>query len=426
MKKIVEKRRTAVRQRVQNHRKKSKTNALQEQSGTNAATDVTRSYQSTQALGKAVKKTMKALPVMDTRKIAVLAKIVTSMNDDDRNKFQNIVSPSGIKKKKDADSELVDKIGKFYKRDDISRISPKIKDVKRYFDLKTGEKILLPTRHMLLTVKEAFVIFDKERKTAAKAIFVQSCEHNCWFSKCNECNGIPIELLKKYIGGMALNTPVKWMVWRKNDTSKRIEKHEKSDSLESLLLHITKISPQFLRHSYVKREQSDIFNNYDCPRSTDKQLSEEGTLQVDFAENFVCEGQDEVQSAHWNQKQLTVFTTAFHLNEKFQSKVFVSNNLAHTKETIVPYMYILLSGVPESVKILKIWSDGPSSQFKNKFIAAVIPVLEDKFGIKIYWNYFATSHGKGCIDGIGATAKMIVKKQILSRKCIVNCASDVQ
>lgn len=54
----------------------------------------------------------------------------------------------------------------------------------------------------------------------------------------------------------------------------------------------------------------------------------------------------------------------------------------------------------------------------------MIPVFESKFGIKIIWNYFATSHGKGCVDGIGATTKMIVRKYIKARKCLVNSASD--
>lgn len=149
------------------------------------------------------------------------------------------------------------------------------------------------------------------------------------------------------------------------------------------------------------------------------------TLQVDFSENFVCEAQDEVQSAHWNQRQLSLFTTALHFNELFQSKVFVSDSLVHTKETIIPYIYKLLTELPKSLKTLKIWSDGPSSQFKNKFIAAMIPELEAEFGLKIYWNYFAKSHGKGCIDGIGATTKMIVRKHIRARDSIVNCATGL-
>lgn len=184
------------------------------------------------------------------------------------------------------------------------------------------------------------------------------------------------------------------------------------------------MSPQFLRHSYVKREQSNTFNNVDRPRASNNEFVDEGLLQIDFAENFVCELQDEVQSAHWNQRQLTLFTTAFYFNELFQSKVLVSDNLVHTKDTIVPYLCKVMAKMPQSLKLLKIWSDGPSSQFKNKYIAAIIPHLEKRFNLKIIWNFFATSHGKGCIDGIGATVKCTVRKHIKARDCIVNSASD--
>lgn len=51
-------------------------------------------------------------------------------------------------------------------------------------------------------------------------------------------------------------------------------------------------------------------------------------------------------------------------------------------------------------------------------------MFEKLFNIKIYWNYFATSHGKGCIDGITATTKMIVRKHIRSRDCVVNNSTD--
>lgn len=84
----------------------------------------------------------------------------------------------------------------------------------------------------------------------------------------------------------------------------------------------------------------------------------------------------------------------------------------------------MLTKLPPSLKVLKIWSDGPSSQFKNKYMAAIIPHLEKRYDLKIVWNFFATAHGKGCIDGIGAKAKCIVRKHILARDCVVNNASD--
>lgn len=57
-------------------------------------------------------------------------------------------------------------------------------------------------------------------------------------------------------------------------------------------------------------------------------------------------------------------------------------------------------------------------------MAAAIPFFEKKFKFKIIWNYFATAHGKGCIDGFGAVAKHRVRRMVLSRKAIVNCAKD--
>lgn len=44
--------------------------------------------------------------------------------------------------------------------------------------------------------------------------------------------------------------------------------------------------------------------------------------------------------------------------------------------------------------------------------------------MKIIWNFFATAHGKSCIDGIGAAVKSKVKGLILSREAIVNNTKD--
>lgn len=106
-------------------------------------------------------------------------------------------------------------------------------------------------------------------------------------------------------------------------------------------------------------------------------------------------------------------------------QVVSSNDTAHTKYEIAIYMFKVLSKLPRNTKILKIWSDGPSNQFKNKFIGALIVLFEKHFKIKIFWNFFATSHGKGCVDGIGAVVKNRVRRLVNSRQAIVNCSSDL-
>lgn len=261
---------------------------------------------------------------------------------------------------------------------------------------------------------------------------------NCWYGQCDNCTGITVPKMLALIGDTPLNLNVSWTEWRKtgeknekakkenskDETAKRFQKKEETGSLSKLLAHIHALSSQFLVHSFNKREQAEVFNSIDRLRAINEDYAVEGLLQIDFAENFVCASQDEIQSAHWNQKQISLFTTGFYYNNNFKAKIFVSDNTDHTKFTIVPYLWKLVSNLPSSCKILKIWSDGPTSQFKNKFMAAVISFFEEKFNIKIIWNYFAASHGKGCVDGLGATVKTIVRKHIRARDIIVNNAFD--
>ena len=71
--------------------------------------------------------------------------------------------------------------------------------------------------------------------------------------------------------------------------------------------------------------------------------------------------------------------------------------------------------VPAS-KTVCIWSDRPASQFKNRLIAAAIPVFKAKHQLTFKWNFFATSHGKGPVNGIGGSVKRDVWMQVKNEK----------
>lgn len=88
-----------------------------------------------------------------------------------------------------------------------------------------------------------------------------------------------------------------------------------------------------------------------------------------------------------------------------QKRLHVTTQNTQRRPSWITYIYKIFLTLPSTVKIVKIWSDGPTSQFKNKFIGAVILLLEKKFQVKIIWNFFATAHGKACVDGIGTTIK---------------------
>ena len=76
------------------------------------------------------------------------------------------------------------------------------------------------------------------------------------------------------------------------------------------------------------------------------------------------------------------------------------------------------------LETLHIFSDGCAAQFKNRYNMFSISYGQKDYGIKITWSFFATSHGKGAVDGVGAIAKKMVSLAVIQRSAIVNSASD--
>ena len=66
-------------------------------------------------------------------------------------------------------------------------------------------------------------------------------------------------------------------------------------------------------------------------------------MQVDFAETLSCKYQGEVQSAHWSQNQVTLFTVAIWTKSGdndscCESHVIVSDDLKHDKTSVAEFM----------------------------------------------------------------------------------------
>jgi hypothetical protein len=184
-------------------------------------------------------------------------------------------------------------------------------------------------------------------------------------------------------------------------------------------------SPKFLRHHYVKRRQSAFYHGVKALATSVKVL-----LQVDFAENYTCEQQDEVQAAHWNQSQVSLFTACFWTSPSSpKGYVVVSNNLHHDKSTVstslIQLLHAFFAEYP-GCNVLHAFSDGPSSQFKNRFMFSILQKLRVHFALhELSWSFFAASHGKGPVDGLGAQVKRQVTHAVINRRVTsVNNAED--
>ena len=152
-------------------------------------------------------------------------------------------------------------------------------------------------------------------------------------------------------------------------------------------------------------------------------------LQVDFAENYTAAYQDEIQSAHWNQKQVTIFTSVAWSDADPLSYVVVSDSLDHDKKAVATFLVRAVQNICQKhphLRQIHIFSDGAASQFKNKYLWAFLSSsFQDMFpNLHVEWHFFATSHGKGAVDGVGGTVKRAVSTAVLSRQETVHTAAD--
>ena len=124
---------------------------------------------------------------------------------------------------------------------------------------------------------------------------------------------------------------------------------------------------------------------------------------------YSCEYQNEVQSALWSCQTVTLFTAAtYDTNGKEKSFLIVTDLQDNGKNSVFTFTVQLVVEIKfQRGEKLIAYSDQPSSGFKNKFITGkVLFLLSDKSKRNVQWKYFATSHGKGIVDGIAAKARV--------------------
>jgi len=89
-------------------------------------------------------------------------------------------------------------------------------------------------------------------------------------------------------------------------------------------------------------------------------------LQIDFAEIYRLQCQNEIQSAHFSYKQVTIFTCVAWLQGSTKSYALISENLNHDKNAVFTFISKIMDMMKMEHELFKkvyIFSDGSSSQF---------------------------------------------------------------
>lgn len=440
------------KERMQATRKRRKEEQLKQSS---------TSYRSPRTLGKAVAKIKCNLPASPTKAVAVVKKIASEFNIA---AFDENNAPKGTPRK------LTDEVKKlicdFYNKDDISKQMPGIKDAKTVKS-NTGVKMRIQKRTMIMNIGEAYEIFKEAHpeisvgKTAfynerpAHVLPINDTPHNvcvctthsnyiilllaiskhatdfpkthqellkqvscsvnneeCMSSSCDACKESNI-----WDFTLDSNPCVDWKAWIfQNQRPKQIVI---SKPFNEALEELHDSTGKFKLHSFVKNIQSDCFQN-----TKEGLTSEKAVIQIDFAENYALISQDEIQSAHWSHAQVTLFTCCIWTTDKLHSLVIVSDELNHNKYTVHLFLqkiFEYIKSFSDNITYLYIFSDNCAAQFKNRYVMASMNSLKAEYGFDhLEWNFFAASHGKGAVDGLGGSVKRSVWIAVKSRKAIVN------
>ena len=110
------------------------------------------------------------------------------------------------------------------------------------------------------------------------------------------------------------------------------------------------------------------------------------------------------------------------IRSQYLRRVAKHARLQHSHALIWLQIRYRKSFLHNSTIILCLWSDGCASQFRSKFIFALITNFNPDYTIQ--WYYNKCHHAKGPMDGTGRTVKNTIFQHVKSKKCVINGAKD--
>jgi len=210
--------------------------------------------------------------------------------------------------------------------------------------------------------------------------------------------------------------------WNREDN--HIVKHRQSLSFNQAIEKWNSTLSVTKKHIHRKRKQVKAYNDQKA-----KLKPREVLIHVDYSESYSNAQQDEIQSAYFGQQNFSIFTSCSYYRDHGELKnvpmSIISESNDHSRiaafscvTTIVNEMKRLIGSIERVI----MWSDGCASQFRSKFVFALLTHFEK--GINLEWHYNEAHHGKGPMDGVGGTIKRVIYGLVKSRKIVINSAEE--
>ena len=152
----------------------------------------------------------------------------------------------------------------------------------------------------------------------------------------------------------------------------------------------------------------------------------------DFAKNRDITYQDEIKSAYWTKKQVTMHPTVIFYRLEDGGEIHrlvithlsdITNHDAHIVHFMTLECLSILKEMHPEIEWTKafIWSDGCAAQYKGKISFYYL----NKFPIEVERNFFASEHGKGPSDAETGLISMKLSNATKTRRAAIKNASEM-
>ena len=283
-------------------------------------------------------------------------------------------------------------------------------------------------QYLVTKLKEEHVI-------AADCLESVVCNVNsksCMYNECAKCrdNRLPVESHDQ-------NAETLWTQWKVVTESRNIKKRGQNE-IKAVTLTVKEMQTGFLSdliaecEDQLQRFKTHYFNmrhQYASYRDLRNSMgANEALIHIDFAENYVAKLASSVQSAHFgaSQHQITLHTGVYYVGPNSSPATFcsVSDSLEHSPPGIWAFMRPAIDSLLKThanVNVLHFFSDGPTSQYRQKGNFYLFAQLMLEKGIQVAtWNFHEAGHGKGIPDAVGASVKRVADSIVARGKDIPN------
>lgn len=234
-------------------------------------------------------------------------------------------------------------------------------------------------------------------------------KYECCSSVCPLCNTKVDDFMKEIQSKLGVQgmEEIRCHIWTQQD---RCSLEEIIKSTEEFLEMLKGLLSKLKLHSFIAKRQSEYL------REAKENVSQgENIIICDFAENYLFLTQEEVQSSHSNNQQVTIFPMVVYYKKNTELKhvsfAIISEELKHTTNQVYLFQKKLINFLKNNSEIFPAptkftyFSDGSPAQFKNKKNFVNIYYHNVDFNIKAEWVFSATAHVKGPADGVGELLK---------------------